>query len=116
MRRAALPVLIIACVIVAAVLAWLVLQRVFRPPSPAPGGPAVAEVLVPGPFSKLDVTGLASVEIVQGDRHEVRVEGGSGAVEVSALDIEGTPATVHTEAAGKDLRIGVVVFWHENPA
>ena len=78
MRRAALPVLIIACVIVAAVLAWLVLQRVFRPPSQAPGGSAVAEVLSPGPFSKLDVTGLASVEIVQGDRHEVRVEGGAG--------------------------------------
>ena len=59
MRRAALPVLIIACVIVAAVLAWLVLQRVFRPPSPAPGGPAVAEVLVPGPFSSFDTSPIS---------------------------------------------------------
>lgn len=33
----------------------------------------------------------------------LRVEGGAGAVEISALDIEGTQATVRTEVAGKDL-------------
>ena len=33
----------------------------------------------------------------------LRVEGGAGAVEVKALEIEGTQATVRTEVAGKDL-------------
>ena len=33
----------------------------------------------------------------------VRVEGGAGAVEVKALEIEGTPAAVRTEVIGKDL-------------
>ncbi len=46
----------------------------------------------------------------------LRVEGGSGAVEVGALDIEGTRATVRTEVAGKDLIIiGEVPLPAERP-
>jgi hypothetical protein len=86
MRRAALPLLIVACVVVAAVLAWLVLQRAFRPATVTTVGPAVAEVLAPGPFRRIAVNGLASVEIVQGDRHEVRIEGPAGSVRARVDD------------------------------
>ncbi len=80
MRRSALPVLIAACVVVAAVLAWLFLQRVvFRPATAVDSaGPAVAEIRTPGAFTRISVAGLASVELVQGDRHEVRIEAPAG--------------------------------------
>lgn len=45
-------------------------------------------------------------ELARGGAHvslRLRVEGGAGAVEVKALEIEGTQATVRTEVAGKDL-------------
>lgn len=74
MRRSALPIVIVACVIVAAVLAWLVVQRVLRAPVGGAEGPLVTETRSPGAFTKIDVAGNAVVEVIQGDRHEVVVE------------------------------------------
>ena len=83
MRRSALPVLIVACIIVATVLAWLFLQRVVFRPAPADdsGGPTVAETRTPGAFKRINATGLAKVERVQGERHEVLVEAPAGRVQ-----------------------------------
>lgn len=94
MRRSALPLVIVACVIVAAVLAWLVVQRMFRAPSDEPAGPAVAETRTPGRFTKVDISGHADLEIVQGDRYEIVVE-----------TLAGNQPHVRTEVEGSTLRI-----------
>lgn len=94
MRRSALPLVVVACVIVAAVLAWLVVQRMFRASADEPAGPAVAETRTPGEFTKIDVSGHMDVEIVQGDRHEVVVEASAG-----------DQRRITTEVAGGTLRI-----------
>jgi len=104
MRRSALPVLITACVIVAAVLAWLVVQRVFRPaPAPESAGPAVAEVRTPGAFTRVIVNGLASVELVQGDRHEVSVEGPPGSAGRVRTRVDGGTLTITSHGGQVEL-------------
>lgn len=94
MRRSALPVVVVACAIVAAVLAWLVVGRMFRATSGAPAGPPVAETRAVGEFAKLDVSGHLKLEIVQADRYEVVVEAAPGEA-----------ARVRTEVSGRTLRI-----------
>lgn len=94
MRRSALPVVLVACVIVAAVLAWLFVQRVIFAPSEAPAGPAVADTRVVKPFTRVEVSGQLDVEIVQGDKHEV-------VVEAQAAD----QPRIRTEVSGDTLRI-----------
>jgi len=96
MRRSALPVLIVACVIVAAVLAWLFLQRVVFRPAPADesAGPAVTELRTPGAFTRINVTGLAKVELVQGDRHEVQVEAPAGSAQRVQTRVDGGTLTI----------------------
>ena len=91
MRRSALPVLIIACIIVATVLAWLFLQRVVFRPAPADDsdGPTVAEVRTPGAVPRINVSGVAKVELIQGERHEVRVEAPAGRVQRVQTRVEG---------------------------
>lgn len=75
MRRSALPVLVVACIVVAAVLAWLVTQRVMRGTAEqAASGPTVAETRTPGDFTKLDVTGHLDLVVVQGPTPSVVVE------------------------------------------
>ena len=78
MRRSALPILVVACVIVAAVLAWLVVQKFFASSAPADSGPVTSEIRTPGPFTKIDANGHMDIEIVQGPRHEVQVEAAPG--------------------------------------
>jgi hypothetical protein len=91
MRRSALPVLIAACVVVAAVLAWLFLQRFVVGPAAAidSAGPTVAEIRTPGAFTRISVAGLANVELVQGDRHEVRIEAPAGGAQRVRTRIDG---------------------------
>jgi len=75
MRRSALPVVIVACVVVAAVLAWIAVQRFFpRQESTEASGPVTSEIRTPGEFTKVDVSGHFDIEIVQGPKHEVTVE------------------------------------------
>ncbi|CAG0973356.1 hypothetical protein BURK1_01346 [Burkholderiales bacterium] len=107
MRRAALPILITACVIVAAVLAWLVVERVMRPgPSDdEDGGPVVTEVRTPGAFTRIDLSGLASVELVQGDRHEVVVESPAGRQDRVRTRVEGGTLVVSTGGTRGDWRL-----------
>jgi Putative auto-transporter adhesin, head GIN domain len=97
MRRSALPVLLIACTIVAAVLAWLVVQRMFRAgPSDEASGPAVAETRALGAFSKIDVSGNAEIELVQGDRHEVVVEAAAGDQDRIRTEVDGVTLRIVT--------------------
>ena len=97
MRRSALPIVIVACVVVAAVLAWLVTQRYFpRAERFEASGPVSAETRTPGEFSKIDASGHLEIELVQGPRHEVTVEAGPGQQE-----------RIRTRVSGETLRISV---------
>ncbi|HEY2817432.1 MAG TPA: head GIN domain-containing protein [Casimicrobiaceae bacterium] len=70
MRRFALPALILAAVVVAAVLAWYTLTR--------GGGPAgtemTTEVRAVEPFNRLEINGRADVMLVQGERESITVQ------------------------------------------
>ena len=68
MRRFALPLVILAAVAVAAMLAWLTLTRA------GGGGETTAEVRTIEPFHRLEVSGRADVTLVEGDRESVTVE------------------------------------------
>jgi hypothetical protein len=94
MRRSALPILIIACVVVAAVLAWLVLQRVFPHGSTEASGPVVTEIRTPGEFSKVDASGAFDLELVQGPQHEVTVEAAPDMLARIRTRVEGGRLTV----------------------
>lgn len=77
MRRSALPLVILAVVIVAAVLAWIATERLLGAGSlrSAPAGPVASQTRALDPFTRIDVSGHLDVELRQGDRHEVRLEG-----------------------------------------
>jgi hypothetical protein len=79
MRRSALPILVVACAIVAAVLAWLVVKKIFASsPEYSDEGPVASEIRTPGAFTKIDASGHMEIELVQGPRHEVTVEASPG--------------------------------------
>lgn len=69
MRRATLPLLILACVVVAAALTWFTLNR-----GAGSGTEVTTEARVVEPFRRLDVTGYAEVTLVQGNEESVTVE------------------------------------------
>lgn len=100
MRRSALPVVLVACAIVAAVLAWLVVQRMFLSPSGRPDAPAVAETRALAPFTRIEVTGQLDVEIVQGDRHEVGVEAPPGEGSRIRTDVSGDTLQISARNVG----------------
>jgi|KBSMisStaDraftv2_1062788.scaffolds.fasta_scaffold116266_2 hypothetical protein len=74
MRRATLPVLVVLCVVVAAGLAWLTLNR----GGGSIGGDLVTENRAVDPFRRLDVNGSADVTLVAGAREGVAVETRAG--------------------------------------
>lgn len=80
MRRPALPLLVVACVVVAAVLAWLVVERTLGGAGGAgtDTGPRVSQTRTPGAFDRLDASGHLEIEVVQGTGHEVVVEAPAG--------------------------------------
>jgi hypothetical protein len=97
MRRSALPIVIIACVIVAAVLAWMVVQRFFpQADATDPSVPAVSETRTPGEFAKVDLSGHLDVVLVQGATHEVVVEA-----------TPGQQGRIRTRVSGETLRVSV---------
>lgn len=101
MRRSALPILIVACAVVAAVLAWLVTQRLFQPAEvEGTGGPMTSEIRTPGAFTKVDVSGRARIELVQGPRHEVVVEASPGQQDRVRTTVEGSTLSISTEGRG----------------
>jgi len=70
MRRFALPLLILAAVIVAAALAWITLTR-----GGGTGGVEMTtEVRAVEPFDRLEINGRAEVLLVQGERESITVE------------------------------------------
>ena len=69
MRRATLPLLILACVAVAVALTWFTLSR-----GGGGGGEVTTEVRTVAPFKALDVAGNAEVTLVQGKDESVKVE------------------------------------------
>lgn len=77
MRRSALPIVILAAVVVAAVLAWLVVQRMFAgPPARAvDAGPVSTQTRALEPFTRIEANGQFEIEVRQAQRPEVTVEG-----------------------------------------
>ncbi len=79
MRRFALPLIILGCVALAAALTWVALTNSFaRGARTEPAGsaaPAVTQSLPP--FERIDVSGMADVELVQGSGHAVRMPAAS---------------------------------------
>jgi hypothetical protein len=71
MRRFALPILILATVVVAVALAWFTLMHV----AGSGGGAAVTtEVRVVNPFHRLEISGRADVTLVEGSSESVTIE------------------------------------------
>jgi hypothetical protein len=105
MRRALLPLLIVAAILVAAALAWFTLTR--------GGGAALAtEVRSVEPFHRIDVSGHADVTLVQGADQSATVEASArGQPSVRAKVEDGTLIIVagdrrrwwHSLLGGKDV-------------
>ena len=90
MRRALLPLVLLAAVVVALALAWLVLTA-----GDAGGEPAPSQSLAVGAFRSLEVVGHAEVILVQGDDE---------AVDVAA--VAKRRARVHVRSEGGRLFVG----------
>ncbi|MFO1312173.1 MAG: head GIN domain-containing protein [Burkholderiales bacterium] len=75
MRRLTLPLLILGCIALAALLTWVAVSGSFgrRPAAPAAAGtPAERTISQPlPPFRKIEVSGSADVTLVQGDAESV---------------------------------------------
>jgi hypothetical protein len=100
MRRSALPIVIVACVVVAAVLAWIAMQRFFPRSSPAESGPVTSEIRTPGEFTKVDVSGHFDVELVQGPKHEVTVEAPPDVLGTIRTSVNGGRLSIRAERSG----------------
>lgn len=86
MNRALLPVMIVVCVLIAAGLAWLTLNR---REAPRPAAPVTRTADLP-PFHRIAIDGIANVILVQGDREAVEVVVPAGTRGVSAAVRDGT--------------------------
>ncbi|MFO1317760.1 MAG: head GIN domain-containing protein [Burkholderiales bacterium] len=95
MRRYSLPLVVVASIVLAALLTWLVVSSAnFGGRGPRPeAGPARSEAAVRAlpPFTRLDVSGTADVVLVQGAAESVAVAaGGRRAGQVDAQVRNGT--------------------------
>lgn len=87
MRRALLPLLILACVVIAAALAWFTLDRA-RPAAVATA--TETDTRSVAPFHRIDVGGNADVTLVQDDAESIRIEVPAGSTAVDAEVHDGT--------------------------
>jgi hypothetical protein len=78
MRRLSLPLVILGCIALAALLTWIAVSSSFggRRPPPAARGPVATATQQLGPFTKVDVSGSADVSLVQGDSESVVLPSG----------------------------------------
>ena len=82
MHRATVPILILVCVVIAAALAWLTLNRSETEET------SVRQARRVAPFHRLQVGGLARVTLMQGDAEavDIQVPAGGSAVDVTVHD------------------------------
>ena len=72
MRRLTLPLVILGCIALAALLTWIAVSSSFgRRPPPAARAPVSVVTQPLAPFRKIDVSGSADVSLVQGDSENV---------------------------------------------
>lgn len=72
MRRLSLPLVILGCIALAALLAWIAVSGSFgRRPAQAPRAPEATVAQALPAFRKIDVAGSAEVTLVQGDQERV---------------------------------------------
>jgi Putative auto-transporter adhesin, head GIN domain len=77
MRRLSLPLVIVGCIALAALLTWIAVSSSFgRRASPAIRAPVATETHQLGPFTKIDVSGSADVSLVQGDAESIALPSG----------------------------------------
>ena len=74
MRRLSLPLVILGCIALAALLAWIAVSSSFgRRPPPAARAPVATTTQALPSFRNIDVSGTADVSLVQGDRESVAI-------------------------------------------
>lgn len=93
MRRALLPLLLLAAVVIAAGGAWLVLHA-----AAGPEARPQAQRLATGPFHALQVNGHAEVVLVQGDEEALDVDAPAG--HQGRLQVSNAGGTLSITAAG----------------
>ncbi len=93
MRRFSLPLIVAACVALAALLTWLVLSSANfgGRASRAEAGPARGEATVRTlpPFTRLDVSGMAEVVLVQGPAESVGIAAGGRKARPVEVEVRG---------------------------
>ena len=78
MRRLTLPLVILGCIALAALLTWIAVSSSFggRRPPPAARAPVATTTQQLGPFTKIDVSGSADVSLVQGEAESIALPSG----------------------------------------
>ena len=100
MRRFSLLLVILACAAVAAALAWLVLSRTtFGNRADAPAVAAAPPMAV-GPFARLDVSGSATVQLVQGTTESVAIT--AAARRPASFDAQVRGDTLYIQASDQE--------------
>lgn len=112
MRRAVLPLLILAAVVLAALLAWLTLNRLHW--GGGGGREVVAQSRPAGPFSHLDVTGRAEVVLVQGTVEAVVVEAPAGEQSRIETSVRNGTLAIRTRSTGAAF-LGIFGDGHSRP-
>jgi len=96
MRRFSLVLVILACAAVAATLAWFVLSRANFGDRVDASALTVVPPRTVEPFRHIDVSGSATVELVQGDRETVAITG--AARQPASIEVQVRGDTLHIEA------------------
>lgn len=118
MRRSALPLVILAVLVVAAVLAWIATERLLGAAlgRSADPGPVTTETRTVEPFARIEANGHFALEVRQGDRSEVTLEGSAGDLKDFTTRVtdgrlvlgRGNPAVIRGfHATGAKLRVVV---------
>ncbi len=97
MRRAVLPLLIFAAILVAGLLAWMALASL---PWGGGGREVVAQVRTVKPFKRIDIGGRADVTLVQGSAEGVVVEAPERQQAFLETEVSGETLSIRTRASG----------------
>jgi hypothetical protein len=74
MKRLALPLVVLLAIAAAVAAAWFYLDRNFRGAGAARGGELTSEQLALPPFTRLEISGVADIALVQGATEGVTLE------------------------------------------
>jgi len=93
MKRLALPLVVLLAIAAAVAAAWFYLDRSFRGAGAVRGGEMTSEQQVLPPFTRLEVSGVADITLVQGTAESVNFE--ASAKQRPRLRVEVRDGTLH---------------------